>query len=54
VLGLATVVYQPNPDCADFKDLPFFYLAKPQLDLQDGAGYLDRYQPGQEPVRIWG
>ena len=30
VVGLAVVVYQPNPNCLDFGVLPFYYLA--QLD----------------------
>jgi orotate phosphoribosyltransferase len=32
VVGLAVVVYQPNPDCLNFGPLPFYYLA--QLDGQ--------------------
>ncbi|MGC2657325.1 MAG: phosphoribosyltransferase family protein [Bryobacteraceae bacterium] len=28
VVGLAVAVYQPNPDIADFGNLPLFYLAK--------------------------
>ncbi len=28
VVGIAVAVYQPNPDIADFGDLPLFYLAK--------------------------
>jgi orotate phosphoribosyltransferase len=28
VVGLAVAVYQPNPDVADFGNLPLFYLAK--------------------------
>jgi len=28
VVGMAVAVYQPNPDIADFGDLPLFYLAK--------------------------
>ncbi len=30
VVGLAVVVYQPNPNCESFGSLPFYYLA--QLD----------------------
>ena len=30
VVGLAVIVYQPNPNCVDFGKLPFYYLA--QLD----------------------
>ncbi len=28
IVGLAVVVYQPNPQVADFSSLPFYYLAK--------------------------
>jgi orotate phosphoribosyltransferase len=28
VVGLAVVVYQPNPETPSFGDLPFYYLAK--------------------------
>jgi len=28
VVGIAVAVYQPNPDIADFGNLPLFYLAK--------------------------
>ncbi len=28
VIGLAVAVYQPNPDIADFGELPVFYLAR--------------------------
>lgn len=28
VVGLAVIVYQPNPQTADFGQLPFYYLAK--------------------------
>lgn len=28
VIGLAVMIYQPNPQCIDFSPLPLFYLAK--------------------------
>ena len=28
VVGLAVIVYQPNPETPSFGDLPFYYLAK--------------------------
>jgi orotate phosphoribosyltransferase len=28
VVGLAVMIYQPNPQCIDFSPLPLFYLAK--------------------------
>lgn len=53
VVGLATVVYQPNPDCVEFKDLPFFYLAKLDSIFKTAADSWTGAQPGREPVRIW-
>jgi orotate phosphoribosyltransferase len=53
VVGLATVVYQPNPDCIEFKDLPFFYLAKLNSTFKTAADSWTGVQPGREPVRIW-
>ena len=54
VLGVATVVYQPNPDCIEFKDLPFFYLAKLNSTFKTAEDSWTGMKPGQEPVRIWG
>lgn len=28
VIGLAVIIYQPNPETPKFEDLPFYYLAK--------------------------
>jgi orotate phosphoribosyltransferase len=54
VVGLATVVYQPNPDCIEFKDIPFFYLAKLNSTFKTAEDTWAGAQPGQEPVKIWG
>jgi orotate phosphoribosyltransferase len=54
VLGLATVVYQPNPDCLDFKDIPLFYLAKLNSTFKTAEDSWTGMNPGQQPVRIWG
>ena len=53
VVGLATMVYQPNPDCIEFKDLPFFYLAKLNSTFKTAEDTWSGMQPGREPVRIW-
>lgn len=38
VVGLAVMIYQPNPETASFGDLPMFYLAKLQgMYYQDAA-----------------
>ena len=54
VLGLATVVYQPNPDCIEFKDIPFFYLAKLDSTFKTAEDTWSGMKPGQDPVKIWG
>jgi orotate phosphoribosyltransferase len=53
IVGLAVIVFQPNPECADFGDLPLFYLAK--LDSlycadEDSCALI---APGQKPTKIW-
>lgn len=53
VIGLATVVYQPNPDCIEFKDLPFFYLAKLNSTFKTAEDTWSGMKPGMEPVRVW-
>ena len=54
VVGLATVVYQPNRDCIEFKDIPFFYLAKLNSTFKSAEDSWTGMKPGQQPVRIWG
>ncbi|MBM3798280.1 MAG: phosphoribosyltransferase [Acidobacteria bacterium] len=53
VVGLATMVYQPNPNWIEFKDLPFFYLAKLNSTFKTAEDTWSGMQPGREPVRIW-
>lgn len=53
VVGVATMVFQPNPDCIEFKDLPFFYLAKLNSTFKTAEDNWSGMQPGREPVRIW-
>ena len=54
VIGLATVVYQPNPDCVEFKDIPMFYLAKLNSTFKTAEDTWTGMKPGQDPVKIWG
>lgn len=54
VVGVAIVVYQPNPDCIEFNDLPFFYLARLDSTFKTAADNFSGMYPGQAPVRIWG
>lgn len=54
VVGLAVVVYQPNPHTANFGALPFYYLAE-----LDAMYYLDAASVDQsaritgEPEHVW-
>jgi orotate phosphoribosyltransferase len=53
VVGVAVIVYQPNPQTPDFSPLPVFYLCK-----LDSMFCVDREScpipaPGQQPVKVW-
>ena len=53
VVGLAVIVYQPNPHCATFGSLPLYYLAKlDSLYCEDESSCAIR-TPGQPPVKVW-
>ncbi len=54
VIGLATVVYQPNHGWIEFKDIPMFYLAKLNSTFKTAEDTWTGMKPGQEPVKIWG
>lgn len=53
VMGLAVVVYQPNPDLEEFADLPFFYLAKLNSLFKSADDTWTGFKPGQVPIKIW-
>ena len=53
VVGMAVVVYQPNPETQDFGSLPFFYLAKLHSLFKTADDTWTGFQPGMSPVRIW-
>jgi orotate phosphoribosyltransferase len=53
VMGIATVISQPNPDTVDFGDLPRFHLATIESSYYGAREQWPQLQPGQEPVRIW-
>jgi len=44
VVGLAVIIYQPNPETPSFGDLPFYYLAK-----LDAMYYLEASQVEDSP-----
>jgi orotate phosphoribosyltransferase len=53
VVGLAVIVYQPAPDCADFGDLPLYYLAKLDSLYCSDEQSCALVAPGQKPVKVW-
>jgi orotate phosphoribosyltransferase len=53
VMGLAVVVYQPNPHCATFGSLPLFYLAKLDSLYCEDKESCAIPAPGQQPVKVW-
>lgn len=46
VVGLAVLIYQPNPKCADFSPLPFYYLAQLDAAYYNDAGSCDLCKNG--------
>jgi len=54
VVGLAVVIYQPNPETPTFGDLPFYYLAK--LDAMyywDSAAAVEKEKIAGPVVKVW-
>jgi len=54
VVGLAVVVYQPNPETPSFGDLPFYYLT--QLDAMyywDSAAAAEKEKIAGPVERVW-
>jgi orotate phosphoribosyltransferase len=53
VVGLAIVVYQPNPKTPDFSPLPLYYLCKLESLYCDDKELCPIPTPGQQPVKVW-
>ena len=53
VVGLAVVVYQPNPQTPDFSPLPLFYLCKLESLYCEDHDACTIPAAGQQPERIW-
>ncbi len=52
VVGLAVIVYQPNPHCATFGSLPFFYLAKLDSLYCEDKDSCAIVTPGVPPLKV--
>src|ERR1041385_5920778 len=50
VVGLAVMIYQPNPACISFDPLPFYYLAKLDATYYKDSGSCELCQIGRAHV----
>lgn len=53
VVGLAVIVYQPNPKCVDFSPLPFYYLAQLDAMYYQDAASCDLCKRGVPVDQVW-
>ena len=53
VVGLAVVIYQPNPETPSFDPLPFFYLAKLDGMYYRDAASCELCKAGVPVERVW-
>ncbi len=53
IVGIAVAVYQPNPDVADFGDLPLFYLAKMDAVYYKDAASCELCRKGEPVEKVW-
>ncbi len=53
VVGLAVIVYQPNPKTADFGSLPFYYLAKLDSMYYKDAASCEMCKRGVPAEKVW-
>jgi orotate phosphoribosyltransferase len=53
VIGMAVAVYQPNPDVADFGNLPLFYLAKMDAVYYKDSSFCELCRQGNPIEKVW-
>lgn len=53
VIGLAVIVYQPNPKTADFGSLPLYYLAKLDATYYMDAGSCELCKREVPAEKVW-
>jgi orotate phosphoribosyltransferase len=53
VVGLAVVIYQPNPNMYDFGKLPLYYLAKLDASYYADAQHCDLCKQGLPLEKVW-
>jgi len=53
VVGLAVIIYQPNPDMIDFGSLPLYYLAKLDAHYYADAAHCELCKEGTPVEKSW-
>ncbi|HLK68908.1 MAG TPA: phosphoribosyltransferase family protein [Bryobacteraceae bacterium] len=53
VVGLAVIIYQPNPDMIDFGSLPLYYLAKLDARYYADADHCELCKRGEPVEKSW-
>ena len=53
IAGIAVAVYQPNPDIADFGNLPLFYLAKMDAVYYKDSESCELCKKGVPVEKVW-
>jgi len=53
VVGLAVIIYQPNPDMIDFGSLPLYYLAKLDAHYYADAAHCELCKEGKPVEKSW-
>jgi orotate phosphoribosyltransferase len=53
VVGLAVIIYQPNPTTLDFGSLPLYYLAKLEASYYTDAAQCEMCQRGVPVDKVW-
>src|SRR5947209_233981 len=53
VVGLAVVIYQPNPNMYDFGKLPLYYLARLEASYYSDAQHCDLCKQGVPLEKVW-
>jgi len=53
VIGLAVIIYQPNPTTVNFGSLPLYYLAKLEASYYADAGQCEMCQRGLPVQKVW-
>lgn len=53
VVGLAVVIYQPNPQMRDFGSLPLYYLGKLEASYYANAAHCELCKRGLPLEKVW-